>query len=796
MSEENDTPEEDFAAAEPESNDETIDNDPPKKSSGGLQFLTLLMLAAVVGLFVFPFVWGFTDKVKKIIPDSSVLNDWLLWLGDLHVMIVHIPIGIFVYVLLMEIFGLFSFGKFKPQLRGALFLNSIFGIIAVAFGYFYFLRGDYGNAPIEFDLNGNNMGMHMWLSILFTAFVILAFVSKMWAHHQKKWSPFYPLFIIVAAASVGVSAHKGGNLIHTDKDVIGDFTKLKNGESLGLAEEEIYIVPDVTGIPAGERLVYSEIVKPILYGKCWECHATADLNPLGVDKIKAQLEMTSVEKLLAGGKNQDDFPTLVPGDSEGSEMMVRPNLDTDDDEFMPKGSEDHPEKQLTDGEKRILAWWIDNNPIIDEAGDKPLSEVPGHEAIMADVEAFQPAPAPSAEEKEKAAKKAAEDKKKKEESKAEEKVEEPVEPAVEEEVPAVEEEAPAVDPIPLPLFEEEGAGMLNPDSNLGLKSSEATLVPPSEDELGESVAPEMEGAESKALPAEDAEATPQEEEVEPKPAAEEGMETEDSKPASEEMKEDAEPAPASSETEEEEPKPATEEKEETTPAPEKKQATDAEPEAAPAEEKEAEPAPATEEGEASEAMPETAPAEEKAAEPATEEQAEPATEEKAEPATEEKEAAEAMPETAPAEKKEAEPATEEKAEPAPATEEKEAPQTAPESAPMKEEPAPEEEKSEPAPAAPTPETLAPEKEEAQEGEAKEPAKVTEEKVTEPAPEAPEQKEIKEAPASAPEEAPAPAAEPEKTEEAPQEEEATEVMTPEERAREAIKKLREAATRGN
>ncbi|MGJ8724007.1 MAG: DUF2231 domain-containing protein [Roseibacillus sp.] len=394
MSEENDTPEEDFAAAVPEPEDE---NSSPKKSSGGLKFLTLLMLIAAVGLFVFPYVWGLEDR-KAVSPDSSVLNDWMLWLGDLHVLVLHVPIGLFVYVLAMEFFGILSFGKFKPQLRGALFLTAISGIVAVGFGYLHFLRGDYGNAPLEFAAEGNRMGMHMWLSIMFVAFVVLAFVSKMWAHHQKKWSPFYPLFIIVAAVSMGIGAHKGGEMVHTDKDIAGDFMKLKNGEPLGVAEDEVTKLPAVTDIPANERLVYSQVVKPILYGKCWECHAPAELNPLGKKKIKGGLEMTSVAKLLEGGKGGEDFPTLIPGNSKDSEMIVRVHLDLDDDEFMPTGKEDEPEMHLTDGEKRILAWWIDSTPLIDEEGDKPLSEVAGYETILADVEAFKPAREAASEE--------------------------------------------------------------------------------------------------------------------------------------------------------------------------------------------------------------------------------------------------------------------------------------------------------------------------------------------------------------------------------------------------------------
>ncbi len=399
MSDENDTQEDNFIpdatpdeALEPEpftESDEHVSEEvtPKKKSALGLKFLTFLMLVMAVGLFVFPFVWGLEDT-KKISPDSSVLNDWLWWLGDMHVLILHIPIGVFIWVLTVESIGLLTFRKFKPHLGGTLFFASITSVIAVVLGYFYFLRGDYGPAKLEWDLEGNKIGMHMWLSILFAFFVILSFIAKMWSRHNDKGSPFYPFFLILAAASMTLGAHMGGTMVH-DSDIEGDFMKLIAGEPLGVAAEDIVQMPVVTDIPAQERLVYSQIVEPILHGKCWECHADAELNPLGKKKIKGRLVMTSVADLLAGGKGGEDFPTLIPGDSENSEMMVRVNLDIDDDEFMPTGKEDEPHMHLTDGEKRILNWWIDNTPLIDEAGDKPLSEVEGYDAILADVEAFE-----------------------------------------------------------------------------------------------------------------------------------------------------------------------------------------------------------------------------------------------------------------------------------------------------------------------------------------------------------------------------------------------------------------------
>ena len=171
-------------------NENGEDDESFEKSSGGLKFLTFLMLLLAGGLFALPFVWGLASPKGDMTADPSVLtNDWLWWLGEIHVLVIHLPIGVFVWALTLEILGLLSFRKFKPHLGGTLFFASITAIIAAVLGYFNFLRGDYGPANLEWDLEGNRMGMHMWLTMLFTFFVILSFISKMWCRHNQRPSP-------------------------------------------------------------------------------------------------------------------------------------------------------------------------------------------------------------------------------------------------------------------------------------------------------------------------------------------------------------------------------------------------------------------------------------------------------------------------------------------------------------------------------------------------------------------------------------------------------------------------------
>ena len=597
MSEENDsleneTQDEDFATAAELTPEE--ESSPRAKRSGGLKFLTFLMMVLGLALFVLPFVWGGEFKDRAIIPDSSVLNDWLWWLGDMHVVVLHLPIGIFFYAFAMEILGLLSFRKFKPHLGATLFFAALSSIVSVVFGYFYFLRADYGPAELSWDLENNNIGMHMWLSTLASFFVILSFLSKMWSRHHEKWSFFYPLFMLFAASTMILGAHMGARLVHKNKDVEGDFLKLIACEPLGVCKDEIAKIPDVTGIPAGERLVYAQIVKPILQGKCWECHAGAELNPLGKDKIKGDLDMTTVAKLLAGGEGGEELPVLVPGDSKASEMMIRVHLDPDDEDFMPCGKEDEPEAHLTDGEKKILGWWIDQETLMSEENDQVLAELAGHESILAAVEAFEPAREVEAIKEVEAKEEAP----KLKEEKAVESESEPEEPVMEtNEIPVIPklEENPVIPRLEEKEAMEDGEARSaveaepvveesEPEPAVKMEEGEAQPVPAKEETQPESVTEEkesevpvvpaevvpdavektVEGAEPEATPTEampePAEKAVEEAEAEPVEKAAAGTETtkqEEAKPVptpveeveaeEEEMPKEAQPEPADSE---------------------------------------------------------------------------------------------------------------------------------------------------------------------------------------------------------------------------------------------------------
>ena len=99
----------------------------------------------------------------------------------------------------------------------------------------------------------------------------------------------------------------------------------------------------VTPSRAGPRLVWRDVVAPLLAARCASCHGGA--------KQKGKLRVDSIEALLAGGKNG---AAVVPGNASGGTLLARSHLPLDDEKHMPPAKE----PQLDAAQIELVAWWI------------------------------------------------------------------------------------------------------------------------------------------------------------------------------------------------------------------------------------------------------------------------------------------------------------------------------------------------------------------------------------------------------------------------------------------------------
>jgi hypothetical protein len=98
----------------------------------------------------------------------------------------------------------------------------------------------------------------------------------------------------------------------------------------------------LASLPASVTL-WSDAVQPILAGKCGKCHSG--------DAAKAQLDVTSIEKLKTGGWSG---PGVVAGKPADSLVLQRSKLPaTDDDRMPPPG-----EPPIEQGELDLVEAWV------------------------------------------------------------------------------------------------------------------------------------------------------------------------------------------------------------------------------------------------------------------------------------------------------------------------------------------------------------------------------------------------------------------------------------------------------
>ena len=265
------------------------------------------------------------------------------FIGRLHPVIVHLPIGIILLALLLEALSV-SRSVLKPAADLALGLGVLCAIVSCCTGYLLSLTGDYDEALVT---------THLWLAISLTAVTgVLFFLLRR--------RPMDRVSGGLSAASlllVVLTGHWGGSLTHGPG-------YLTSGLSAASPAPMLQPVADVQG-----AVLYTAMVQPVLHDNCYGCHSAA--------RVKGGLRLDEPAMILRGGK---DGPVIMAGNAGASLLVKRILLPLDDDHHMaPK-----EKPQLTKAEVQLLQWWIATG-----AGfDKPVSRLPQDNAIHAMLAAF------------------------------------------------------------------------------------------------------------------------------------------------------------------------------------------------------------------------------------------------------------------------------------------------------------------------------------------------------------------------------------------------------------------------
>ncbi len=240
--------------------------------------------------------------------------------GRLHPVLVHLPIGILLLACFFQWLTLKRrFIILYPAIPIALFWGMISAVASCISGFLLSKSDDYDMQLVS---------RHQWLGIS-VAFVslILYFLHKRSVNDKiLRWASMGLVILIF------ITGHLGGSLTHGSGYLSASFNKEdKKGKA-------IPAIPNVQ-----EAVVYSDIVRPLLENRCYNCH--------GPNKQKGKLRLDAQEYILKGGKTGN---TILPGAPGESELIERMLLPVNDDDHMPPKEK----PQLTPNEIALLHWWI------------------------------------------------------------------------------------------------------------------------------------------------------------------------------------------------------------------------------------------------------------------------------------------------------------------------------------------------------------------------------------------------------------------------------------------------------
>ena len=251
-------------------------------------------------------------------------------IGRFHPVLVHLPIGIFILVILMD--GLTRFEKFahlSASIRLILGLGIISAIFSLITGYTLSLEGSNNQ-----DLVDNHQWTAIGTTALFTAYYFLRniFMANRLAH------TFSLIFLLSMLAWTG---HQGGSLTHGE----GFLTE-------GILEDKTIAQTQLNIKDINQAVVYKDLVQYTLNQKCVQCH--------GSEKQKGKLRLDDLSWIKAGGKNGNLINSANPAEGE---LIKRILLDDIDEHHMPPKEK----TQLTDAEMVIFQWWINTGASFDKS---------------------------------------------------------------------------------------------------------------------------------------------------------------------------------------------------------------------------------------------------------------------------------------------------------------------------------------------------------------------------------------------------------------------------------------------
>lgn len=272
-------------------------------------------------------------------------SDFTLFLGRLHPLLVHLPIGLIVLLAFLELLGRSKrFAGARIAIGPVLLLAVPISIASAICGWLLAGGRDYDAQLLQ---------LHRWTGVGVAALCTLIGLAH-WLELQR----LYRLGLVVCFVGLVGASHFGGSLTH-GKDYLACYAPGPLRARLGGGQTGQ--TTDVAPAALAEKQAFEHVVKPVLDKYCVSCH--------GPEKAKAALRLDSLQAALKGG---DNGAGIVPGKPPESSLIQRITLPPDHEDHMPPEGKPQPSAD----DVALLKWWVEAGTPGKKIGElKPPSDI-------------------------------------------------------------------------------------------------------------------------------------------------------------------------------------------------------------------------------------------------------------------------------------------------------------------------------------------------------------------------------------------------------------------------------------
>ena len=292
--------------------------------------LLAICLLSIVGLALLPFLQ---------VGDGKTIPPLALFLGRFHPVVLHVPIGLILLALVLEHAHVRWVRQWIPRVPPEtatflMFCAAMSALASTVLGWMLSFSGGYDPVLLQRHFNAGlvtAIGAH--------AALLLKLVSD--AYPASRLAAFsYQVILLATGASLGLAGHLGASITHGE-DYLTEYAPNPLRRAMGLP---IHVDPaDLPWKPLPERIVFAEVVAPVLTERCVGCHSG--------QKAKGGLRLDAFDQLMKGGNSGT---AVIAGDPAKSLLVRYIDLPENDAKHMPpKGK-----TQVSDDERLILNWWV------------------------------------------------------------------------------------------------------------------------------------------------------------------------------------------------------------------------------------------------------------------------------------------------------------------------------------------------------------------------------------------------------------------------------------------------------